>query len=115
MTIDLGSYDFDAEVTVPPPRPVDTSGKPAPTQAYLVTADGYRVAADITFDGIDPSGDRRYALIIESDWLSLRLAACELDRHPPDVRVLFKLGDFNENRQRQLLDVLRNVKWIVGA
>jgi hypothetical protein len=118
MTFDLGDHNYesvtrlDRSVT----DPIDDSGKPRPTQAYLITADGYRIAADIVYDGIDSEGDRRYALIVETDWLSLRLAACELDRCPADVKIQFKQpGNFNPEDRRKLTDVLRGIEWVVGG
>ncbi len=117
MTFDLGDYDFDPQPAVLTPAPVDTSGRPRPTQAFLVTADGYRIVADIAYDGIDSdTGDRRYALKVESDWLSMRLTACEIDRHPDDVAIMFKTpGDFDQGRRDQLYEMLARIAWVVGS
>lgn len=115
---DLGNFDFsDLSSQVTDPAKVDRSGKPAPTQAFLVTADGYRIVADIVYDGIDEaSGDRCYALKVESDWLDLRLTACEIDRVPPDVRIMFKQpGNFNLDDRRRLQEMLSAIQWVVGG
>jgi hypothetical protein len=119
MTFDLGSFDFNdlSDLSSQVTDLVDTSGKPAPTQAFLITADGYRIVADIVYDGIDEaSGDRCYALKVETDWLDLRLAAIEIDRIPPDVRIMFKQpGNFNPNDRRRLTETLSAIQWIVGG
>lgn len=116
MSFDLGAYNFNDPMPAAPVKPVDTSGKPYPTSATLITADGYRLAADIVFDGVDADGDRRYMLMVESDWLTLRLAAVELDKHPNDVSVVFKMvGDFDSDRHLQLQQVLHTIQWVVGT
>jgi len=117
MTFDLGSFDFDLQPAVPEPVPVDTSGLPRPTQAFLVTADGYRIVADIAYDGIDPgTGDRKYALKVESDWLDMRLTACELDQMPPGVQVMFNQpGNFNADDRAKLADMLTHIDWVIGG
>lgn len=116
---DLGSFDYDLSQPAEPKK-IDNSGKPAPTQAFLVTADGYRIVADIVFDGIDDeTGDRRYALIVETDWASVlagRGAAIQLDQLPPDVRVMFKQpGNFSAEDRRTLADLLASIKWVIGS
>jgi len=119
MTFDLGNFDFNdlPDLVGDPTGQIDTSGKPAPTQAFLITADGYRIVADIVYDGIDESsGDRCYALKVESDWLDLRLATCEIDRIGPDVRIMFKQpGNFNPDDKRRLTEMLSTMKWIVRS
>lgn len=118
MTFDLGNFDFnDLSSQVTDPAEVDTSGKPAPTQAFLVTADGYRIVADIVYDGVDEaSGDRCYALKVESDWLDLRLTGCEIDRIPPDVRIMFKQpGNFSLDDRHRLTELLSAIRWTVRS
>ena len=111
-SFDLGSFNFDDHTPPPPSKPIDDSGKPFPTQAFLVTADGYRVQADISFDGVDDDGDRRYVLTVETGWLDLRLAAVELDCHPPDVSVVFKtIGDFDPGNLQKLQQMIQQVQF----
>lgn len=115
---DLNSFDFSDLSKVPPPeRLSDDSGKPCPTTAFAITRESFRIPVDMYYDGIEPTdGSRRYVLKVEMRWIDMQLSAFELDRLPPDVRIVFKHPKETTDEQFAVFNTLVGfIDWIIGG
>ena len=76
----------------PPERPVDLSGLPCPTRAFVTLSSGVVVNAAVIFRGIY-AGERLYRVVAELDWSTANIKMVEVDRWPPDVRLTLRVPD----------------------
>lgn len=93
MTIDLGSL-FGDDGSLPPRKeqPVDNSGRPCPTRALATLSSGVVVECAVVYGGMF-RGERRYRVVAEIDWATVRVVSVEMDRWPPDVYVSLRIPE----------------------
>ena len=65
---------------------------PRPTRATVTMTSGIQFDVVPMFGGWQ-NGKRRYRLVIESDWGTMKVASIGVDRWPPDVSINLSLPD----------------------
>jgi len=91
LTIDIGNLFSNNELP-PSNRPVDDSGRPCPTRAWVTLSSGVVVECPIIYGGMFRN-ERRYRVVAEVDWATAKVATVDVDRWPPDVYVTLKIPD----------------------
>jgi hypothetical protein len=86
--IDLGKL---GNLSAPKPL-VDKTSLPRPTRATVTLTSGLQFEAVPIYGGMH-NGRRRYKIVAESDWATMRIASIGVDRWPADVSLHLKVPD----------------------
>lgn len=111
--IDLGQLGSDFQLTRPPTQLdehglTDKTKLPRPTRATVTLTSGLQFEAVPIYGG-RYQGKRRYKIVAESDWATLRIDSIGVDRWPSDVSLHLKVPD--DWTDEQMVEFGYGIRW----
>lgn len=111
--MDIGELLGDSLGSPEPKQPVDLTGLPVPTRAWVFLSNGIQLDADVRYRGMINSRYRGYRIIAELDWETANVIRIEVDRWPPDVQFTLWFPDTVPDERCKQLG--RGITWAIAG